>query len=700
MIKPPVITPDKFPRRFKLPRIRLRINRRSAAMFLAVNTFVLAFFALPKFNEDIQALSTTTSTTTNTQEIAAPTGEASPTSTRKPNDPSPTPTPVPVHTSSAEIPYKEEALLTSGVLFLALDDGTYSHLFAYHPQTLPLTRLTYGPWEDITPALNPDGNQLAFASNRNGYWNLYLLDLKSGQTVQLTDNPEYEAAPSWSPDGRWLVYETYVGEDGGGLELFILPIDGSSQSIRLTDHPGADHSPSWSPAGRQIAFVSQRSGEPEIWIADLDVAGEERFTNLSRSASTRESYPVWSPDGSRLAWSSNENGYHNLYLWNPGDERVLGGTRTYIGGGSIPAWSPDGESILTLLLEPNDTYLIGYNLNQSILALPPIALPGMASAISWGSLDSGATVPGPFRALAAQTPPPAWQPALTLAEDVPDGRTILAQLDGVTAPYPRLNDMVDEAFAALRSRTAYDTGWDYLSTLENAYLPITSPSLPGTKEDWLYTGRAFAANTLPFNAGWMVVVREDYSQHTYWRVFLKTLSQDGSAGRPLYDQPWDFNARYTGNMQAYEQGGLLSKDIPPGFWVDFTQIARRFDWERLPALPIWSSSFHSARFNQFIFSSGLDWKSAMLEIYPDEVLITPTPIIFPSRTPSPTPRWYQSPTPTKTHTPRPTLTPPPPTPTEAPTSTPTQTPTPTATQAEVEAGNPAPTPTRTPRKLP
>jgi TolB protein len=701
MIKPPVVTPEKIYHRIKPPRLKFRISRRGLVILLALNTCILAFFAFPMVNGEMQALSTpiTTITPASGTSFETPTSpttleiliQASPT-TEPLNDLRNFPQPVYplIH------PLPEEPSITPGTVFLSMDDGTFSHLFAYQPQTLPITRLTYGPWEDITPTLNPGGDLLAFSSNRNGYWNLYLLDLKNGQVRQLTDNHQYEASPSWSPDGRWLVYEAYLGEDDGGLELFILPIDNSSPPIRLTEHPAANFSPSWSPLGRHIAFVSVRSGKPDIWIADLDTAGEERFYQVTRSTSILFSRPVWSPDGKKLAWSADENGYHNLYVWNIGEDLDTRDSTLFAGSGNYPVWSPEGDSILTLLVEPNETYLTAYFLKEPSLALPPVALSGSVNGLSWGILNRQVSLPGPFEVLAAQTPTPAWQPALTLVDDAIPGRYTLSQLIDVSAPYPKLHDLVDEAFDALRLRIAYEAGWDYLSTLENAYLPVTSPSVPGMKEDWLYTGRAFAANSLPYNGGWMVIVREDSAYQTYWRVYLKARAQDGSAGRPIYHQPWDFNARYSGNMDAYENGGERTLNIPAGYWVDFTQIARRFDWKRLPALTIWRTNYPSARFNHFMLDSGLDWKSAMLEIYPSEVLITPTQVIPPTRTPSPTPRWYQSPTPTITSSPRPTLTPPPPTPTDIPTLTPTPTPSPTITMTPTRTESSSAVPSQTP----
>jgi TolB protein len=154
----------------------------------------------------------------------------------------------------------------------------------------------------------------------------------------------------------------------------------------------------------------------------------------------------------------------------------------------------------------------------------------------------------------------------------------------------------------------------------------------------------------------MVVMREDFGDQTYWRIFLRARYQDGSAGAPLHTLPWDFSTRYSGDTDAYERGGSFSQSIPPGYWVDFTHLAAVFGWERLPALPVWKASYPASRFNEFVLTNGLDWRSAMLEILPAEALITPSPVVPPTRTLTPTPRWYQSPTPTPTPTLRPTLT--------------------------------------------
>ena len=105
--------------------------------------------------------------------------------------------------------------------------------------------------------------------------------------------------------GRWLAYESYLPSgDGGDLEIFIRPLDQAQPPIRLTDDPAADHSPAWSPQGRVLAFISTRSGDSEVWLADLDQV-EDRFTNLSRDARSVEAHPSWS-----AGWRAAFLGFH------------------------------------------------------------------------------------------------------------------------------------------------------------------------------------------------------------------------------------------------------------------------------------------------------------------------------------------------------------------------------------------------------
>jgi TolB protein len=584
-------------------------------------------------------------------------------------------TPQPSETSTPEPPIASPQPISTlsldqGLLILALNEGGNTHLFAYQPeesgagQPLPLTRLTYGPWDDITPAISPDGQTVAFASNRSGYWDIYLMNLGSGGITRLTDTLGYEASPSWSPDNQWLVYEAYVNDN---LEIIIQSVVTTEEVIQLTDNPAADFSPAWSPLGRQIAFVSNQSGEDEIWLADLDKSEDQRFQNISQDPISKDTHPAWGPDGSVIAWVGEQDSMRDLYLQavssmvdtNPAPPNS---SRKNLGNGDCPTWSADGETILTILEAPNHIYLTAYPVNYPGLSLPTIELPGAVYGMSWGNSSLTPALRAIYQQAAQATSTPLYVNSSASSPEGNGGRYQLTPLIGIDAPHPFLHELTEQSFIALRTSIAMEAGWDFLASLENAYVPLTSPLDPGMGNDWLYTGRAFATSTLPMNAGWMVVVREDFGAETYWRVFIRALYQDGSAGMPLHDQPWDFDSRYGGDTTIYEQGGQQQATIPSGYWIDFTERARAYGWERLPALIIWRAYSPAARFNEFVTTGGLNWQSAMLEFYPPEALVTPTAVIPPTRTPSPTLRWYASSTPTSTPTYRPTFTPMPTTP--------------------------------------
>lgn len=535
------------------------------------------------------------------------------------------------------------------VMLLSIEENGYAHLFAYDPGKLSLTRLTSGEWSDITPALSPDGKSVAFASDRGGHWDLYTLELENGQISQLTNTPEYDSSPTWSPDKAWIAYETYQNDQ---LQIAILSLtDSNSKPILLTDGSSSNHSPAWSPDGRQIAFVSNRDGDEDIWLADLNKT-QDRFSDVSNTPQAIERHPVWSPDGNRLAWAtvSQNMGYSGIYVW---DATQPDRAATWVGDGDWPAWNARGDEIATIVEAPNQTLLAAYTLRNEPLLLPT-PLPGSVHGLQWSRASLPDPLPQIIQQAAVQTPQVLWAPRVQSAAGVPSKRWYVVPLQNVQAPYPQLHDLVDESFAALRQRVIKETGWDALASLENAYVPLTTPLDPGLGQDWLYTGRAFAINSLMVNAGWMAVAREDIGAQTYWRLYLRAQNQDGSQGAPIEDPLWDLNARYQLVPKTYEAGGDYAA-VPPGYWVDFTSLAAAYGWDRLPALPNWRNYYAGARFTEFALTSGLDWYSAMLELYPPEALITPTPVLPPTLTPSKTP--VPSSTPVPTRTPRPTSTP-------------------------------------------
>jgi TolB protein len=546
------------------------------------------------------------------------------------------------------VPVSAQGLAQTGAIILSMSDGEYYHLFAFHPQYLPFTRLTNGSWDDIDPVISPDGTRLAFSSRANGHWDIYILDLATGQLNEVTNTPEYDASPTWSSDGQWLAYES---SSNGQLQIFLRSLSDTTQApIQLTDGLGINYSPSWSPGGREIAFVSTRSGDPEIWLAELDNV-EERFTNLSQNSETRESNPVWSPDGSQLAWSSNDGNIDSVFTWDS-NFRSLPPRESFTG--SMPSWDRAGKKIASSVRNPNGTDLVVHDLETNRLVVPQTNLPGSIKGISW--------IAGPqtgFLNLFLTAENMAPSPDLFIAKPTqtpgPGGRKGVLPLMKVDAPYPFLQDLAIDSYEALRVSVGKMAGWDFLAQLDNAYIPLTEPPEPGGSENWLFTGRGIAVNAAPIQAGWMVVSREDFNGLPYWRVFIKALKQDGSQGAPLTQMIWDFTPRFQGDPIAYEEGGK-EVDPPGGWWIDFTEIARRFGWERLPAKSDWRTFYPGTRFNQFIYNGMVDWRNAMIELYPPEAISTFTPIPTITQTPTRTPWKLSTKTPTRSRTPSPTPT--------------------------------------------
>ena len=132
--------------------------------------------------------------------------------------------------------------------------------------------------DDIDPTWSPDGSMIAFASNRSGSRQLYVVNANGKNANQVTDLNNMGGRSSWSPDGTRLAF--YRGPSGD-RDIYVINIDGSGLQ-RLTN--GGDNlGPSWSPDGEWIAFTSFRDGNNEIYIVRPDGSRETRLTNSPTS---------------------------------------------------------------------------------------------------------------------------------------------------------------------------------------------------------------------------------------------------------------------------------------------------------------------------------------------------------------------------------------------------------------------------------
>lgn len=161
--------------------------------------------------------------------------------------------------------------------------------------------------EDATPAWSAPAQQIVFASNKHGdrKWRIYAIS--PGQVRGEGEEWAFGQMPAWSPEGSQVVYHG-CDERGDNCGVRIINAGGVDPQ-RLTTDP-SDTAPSWSPTGAQVAFISARGGNWDLFLVDVATRQELRLTDLP----SMEVAPAWSPDGAQLAFLSNRGGPWAVYI--------------------------------------------------------------------------------------------------------------------------------------------------------------------------------------------------------------------------------------------------------------------------------------------------------------------------------------------------------------------------------------------------
>ncbi len=156
-----------------------------------------------------------------------------------------------------------------------------------------------------SPHFSPDGQKIVFSGIREGQTDLYIVTLDNKNKIQLTNDPDNDIQPSWSPDGQWIAYASdYASPDTLGLrekryDIYMLRPDGR-ENRRLTSNYFNDISPIWNPDGEQIFFTSDRSGISNIYMHSLKTGQDKPLTNVLEGIFS----PSISGDGKKIAFSA------------------------------------------------------------------------------------------------------------------------------------------------------------------------------------------------------------------------------------------------------------------------------------------------------------------------------------------------------------------------------------------------------------
>jgi Tol biopolymer transport system component len=182
--------------------------------------------------------------------------------------------------------------------------------------------------------------RIAFSAGPHPHEDVYVVNADGSGLRRLTDDPNADFDPSWSPDGRRIAYRHESGGGDSTAEIYMMNADGS-QKRNLTRRPGQDHSPAWSPDGRRIAFASVRGGPtPGIWVMNADGSRQRRVSRVSGE------YPAWSPDGAKIAFDRLTFGPTGWDIWVVNaDGSRLGPLIASRADEQGAAWSPDGKTI-------------------------------------------------------------------------------------------------------------------------------------------------------------------------------------------------------------------------------------------------------------------------------------------------------------------------------------------------------------------
>jgi len=165
------------------------------------------------------------------------------------------------------------------------------------------TRFTFDPSLDWYPVWSPDGSRIAFASNRKGQFNLYLKDSAGAGTEELLFESEAEKRPTdWSPDGRFIVFGLSDPKGSTRWDIWVLPLFGDRKPFPFLQTQFDEGGAVFSPDGRWLAYQSNESGRGEVYVAPFPGPGGK--WQISNGGGR---LPTWRHDGKGLFYLSTDN---------------------------------------------------------------------------------------------------------------------------------------------------------------------------------------------------------------------------------------------------------------------------------------------------------------------------------------------------------------------------------------------------------
>lgn len=243
-----------------------------------------------------------------------------------------------VHRISDEVIFQltGEHGMNNTKLAYVMRQGESKEIFIADFDGANIKQLTKNQSINLSPAWSPDGKKIIFTSYLKRNPDLYMIELHREGLHRLSFQSGLNAAPSWSPDGKKLAI---MLSREGKSEIAIIDSNGTNPKYLTRGH-GNESSPSWSPDGQWIAFCSDRSGSPQIYLMDTEGSNLRRLTYEGNYNTS----PSWSPKGDRIAFCGRIGGEFHIFTIGV-DGSGLRKLTSNSGNNESPCWSPDGRYI-------------------------------------------------------------------------------------------------------------------------------------------------------------------------------------------------------------------------------------------------------------------------------------------------------------------------------------------------------------------
>ena len=225
--------------------------------------------------------------------------------------------------------------IPEGQIVIPTIRAIFTNIFLVDIKTGDAVNLTKSIGNDRYPAVSPDGKLMAFTSDRDGEYNLYLYEFTSGLTKQLTFREKGEVCymPSWANDNKTIVF----GMHGEKPLMAAISIDGGDINII-----GLGHDPAISPDGKKIVYTSEGKGCYFVSTCNFDGSNNKQITLNENTVGAV--FPTWSPDGLWVAYADMTGGKLEIFKCKPDGTQIK--QLTHLNKFCTPpAWSPDGKYI-------------------------------------------------------------------------------------------------------------------------------------------------------------------------------------------------------------------------------------------------------------------------------------------------------------------------------------------------------------------